>query len=407
MDGESVTFYQLGTGQISLDTALDFFPYIEVQMQGQVSLSDVASVVDHTGVITADQRAKLAARGIQVVSDAPAPALPLAPAPAPVPIAAPAPTPAPVSVARTRRTRAPAMTPEAKAAAAEAKRIAKAAEKAAKDAEKAAEKAAKAEAARVAKAEAKAKRDAEKAAEKAAKAEATRIAKAETKAIKAAEKAAEKARKAAEKADAAKKAARPAPARKRKASAPVTVSTGGSDGGRGILKAQEIERQIYTQRFESAYAYAPDGTLVLSKDGERYAVKFEFEEYEKLTGTIFTHNHPRGWDVEANDPRRIGNSFSLADVRVASAVKVRELRAVTPAHTYRMVEPAGGWPNFNTVINPLYEQRAREITRELQRLVTSGAMSAEQAESEHYHRVWSAVTSELGIPYYKETHGYS
>ncbi len=402
--------YDYGRGEDSLNTLIQRMTYIEVQIHGGVTLDDVDFVLDKANVLSDAKIAKLTGRGIPVNKVMPkrsATATPRravsapvevdtpAPVPAPTPIAAPAPTP--TRAARTTRTKAPTMTPEEKAAAAEAKRVAKDAEKAAK-----------AEATRIAKAEEKARKDAEKAAEKAAKAEATRIAKAEEKARKDAEKAAEKAAKAAEKLAAAANVVKPdKPARTRKATKPVTVLTGDTDASRGILKAQETERQIYTQRFESAYAYKPDGTLVLSKDGERYAVKFDFEEYDKLTGTIFTHNHPRGWDVEASDPRRVGNSFSLADVKVASVVKLRELRAVTPAHTYRMVEPAGGWPNFATTINPLYEQRDREVTRELQRLVTSGVMSAEQAESEHYHRVWSAVTSELGIPYYKEVHGYS
>jgi hypothetical protein len=304
----------------------------------------------------------------------------------------------------------------------EAEKLAKAAAKAAKaSADKAAKEAAKAEAKAakdVEKVALKAEKAAAKEAEKIAKAAVKEAAKLATKAQKEAarldlqrKKEEEKARKAEEKArKEAEKAATPKPARKTKAEVakPTTITTPTTtDSADVTAKLRDIEQKIYTQRYESAYAYTPDGKEILSRDGERYAVKLEFEEYAKLKGAIFTHNHPRGWDVAADDPRREGNSFSLSDVKVASVVKLKEVRAVTPVHTYRMLEPEGGWPNFVKDINPLYEKVDRSVIKELQQLVANGKMTEAQADNEHYHRTWSIVTKTLNIPYYKEEHGFN
>lgn len=163
------------------------------------------------------------------------------------------------------------------------------------------------------------------------------------------------------------------------------------------------EDAIRTQRFESAYAVAADGTVLLDKDGQQYSVGFDDAEIEALRGkgVLFTHNHPRGWDVPESDPRRTGNSFSADDIGVACNAEVAEIRAVTPKRRYWMRPPPGGWnmAYWRSTLLPTRTYYNNEVRAEFLKEIRRGTLTTDEAEALHNHEVWLRVTRDLGIPY--------
>lgn len=170
---------------------------------------------------------------------------------------------------------------------------------------------------------------------------------------------------------------------------------------RRMVRAREDA--IRPQRFESAYAVAADGTVLIEKDGGHTYVDFSPEEIAALRGrgAVFTHNHPLGWEVPEGDPRRTGNSFSDADIDVACDAEVAEIRAVTPRRRYWMRPPAGGWnaAYWREILYPTHQHFHAQVRGEFMREIRRGTMTTQEAEAQHNHEVWSRVTKELEIPY--------
>ena len=81
---------------------------------------------------------------------------------------------------------------------------------------------------------------------------------------------------------------------------------------------------------------------------------------------IFTHNHPRGWQEPEKSLGRIGNSFSPADMYLAIAHNVSEMRAVTPNYTFAMKRPEEGWgitiSKFEKLVNRENNKLRAEFT---------------------------------------------
>lgn len=167
---------------------------------------------------------------------------------------------------------------------------------------------------------------------------------------------------------------------------------------------REREDTIRNQRFETAIAWDADGKEVLVKDGQQYSVDFTEQEAAKLKGTVFTHNHPRGLDYPANDPRAMGNSFSIEDIFFASKWEIGEIRAVTPKQRFSMKPPDGGWNKdylANTLRPSVLAHHANIRVEYLER-IARGIMTPEEAEARHYHELWTRVSSELGLHYTRE-----
>src|SRR5262245_13796640 len=110
-----------------------------------------------------------------------------------------------------------------------------------------------------------------------------------------------------------------------------------------IVRAREAD--LRRLRLEVAMAFAQDGSIVLEKSarlGEEYEIEFLEEEIQGLRAignVVFTHNHPRGWNYEPDDPRHGGSSFSPEDVLLACRAELAEVRAVTPVFTFSMKPP--------------------------------------------------------------------
>lgn len=167
---------------------------------------------------------------------------------------------------------------------------------------------------------------------------------------------------------------------------------------------RDKEDQIRPQRFESAYGVMPDGRVVVDKDGERYSVRFSDDEIKAMRGAIFTHNHPRGWDVPENNPERQGNSFSPEDIDVACSAQLAEIRAVTPKWRYSMKPPEGGWNEdyWKTIVKPEYDAAESVVYKAFGQAIQAGTMSIDEARANHYHSIWTRVSERLGLVYTRE-----
>lgn len=169
-------------------------------------------------------------------------------------------------------------------------------------------------------------------------------------------------------------------------------------------KARAYEDKIRPQRFESALVLDGNGRVIIDKDGGYSSVDFSRGEVAKIRmsrNVVMTHNHPLGWEVDASDPRRAGNSFSGADVQFAANAGVYEMRAVTPTGRYYVRRPPGGWDQstWDNEIAPRYNRINRETRADFTRRIRERSMTPEQAEARHQNTVWSQVFGELGYDY--------
>ena len=109
-------------------------------------------------------------------------------------------------------------------------------------------------------------------------------------------------------------------------------------------KITNTENEIRLNKsFETGVLFDRNGNVVIDKRGAKYSVAFTDEECAKMKDCVFTHNHPRGWQEPEKSLGRIGNSFSPADMYLAIAHNVSEMRAVTPNYTFAMKRPEEGW----------------------------------------------------------------
>lgn len=171
-----------------------------------------------------------------------------------------------------------------------------------------------------------------------------------------------------------------------------------------VIAAEEKIRR--NKSFETAVIFDKNGKEIFRKKGKKTSVGWSLEELSNFKDTIFTHNHPRGWSYNEADLRRIGNSFSLGDVRVAIKANVAEMRAVTPHYTFIMRRPKGGWKISPETAEREFKKIDSELTAEGIKQIYAAKGShiskrAERAEALHYHLVWKRFCKKFGIEYTK------
>ena len=169
-----------------------------------------------------------------------------------------------------------------------------------------------------------------------------------------------------------------------------------------IVRTQED--QIRMQRFESAYFWDWEGSLLLAKDGEPTTVKFSDAEIVLVQGSISTHNHPVGWNFSARDPRRAGYSFSEEDMKAACQSSLTILRIVTPKLRFMMKPPPQGWDinYWKLVLQPEYKVTFQVIQAGLKAKVQARQILQAEAETKFRDLVWSSVASKLNLTYLRE-----
>jgi tetrahydromethanopterin S-methyltransferase subunit G len=169
-------------------------------------------------------------------------------------------------------------------------------------------------------------------------------------------------------------------------------------------KARAFENKVRLQDYESALVLDGKGKPILSKDGGKDYVNFSAAEVAQIRaaqGVVMTHNHPGGLKYPPGNPARAGNSFSQEDIVFATSGGVQEMRAVTPTRRYYVKAPQGGWDEayHRREIAPRYKRYESDTFAEFGRRINEGSLTIDQANAEHYHRIWSKVFGDLGIEY--------
>jgi hypothetical protein len=154
-----------------------------------------------------------------------------------------------------------------------------------------------------------------------------------------------------------------------------------------------IEEQIATAPAEHAVVLDDAGTLLVNKVGERREVSFTSDEVTRMRGAaVFIHNHPGG------------TSFSLPDILLAKRLNIREMRVVTGQTLYVLRPPRDGWPAL-TLRDLLNAVQAADVEVEERRRaqIQGGRLSKTEANSRHWHEVWTQVAQQVGLHYRKRT----
>lgn len=149
-----------------------------------------------------------------------------------------------------------------------------------------------------------------------------------------------------------------------------------------------IEEQIRKDHLETGAFIGRDGSVLLQRQGEPDSVGFPVNEFDKLKGSTFTHNHP-------------GNStFSRQDVSLASEIGLTELRAVGPTLRYTMSADKG-WPT-DDMIDSLSSQAATETVKRVSGMVNRGEIEQQFAQAESEHQFWTILSAKAGLKYTRE-----
>ena len=174
----------------------------------------------------------------------------------------------------------------------------------------------------------------------------------------------------------------------------------------GVLaEVLKLEDQIRTQKFESIAAYDDEGNQIFFKDGEQYEVEVSLLEGANFKGKVVTHNHPRGLEYPESDPRNKGNSFSKADIDLASYYQVAEIRAISNGYRHSMKAPEKGWhetfgtqANLNKVMDDIDAQVRKTFTKR----ILAGKMLNAEAEAQHHHEIWVRFSKKYNLEYKRE-----
>ena len=149
-----------------------------------------------------------------------------------------------------------------------------------------------------------------------------------------------------------------------------------------------FESNVATLKYEKCHCVDEDGRFVLSKEGEKSQISFTEDERETIRnrkGVVFSHNHPSG------------TSFSREDIVFAAAHGLKQIRAVGDKYVYTM-ESAGEWMSPKEIAE-VSGQEDKNVRREFTDKILGGRMTVEDAESSHWHEVWTRIADRLGLVY--------
>ena len=166
-------------------------------------------------------------------------------------------------------------------------------------------------------------------------------------------------------------------------------------------KITNTENEIRLNKsFETGVLFDKNGNVVIDKRGAKYSVEFTDEECAKMKDCIFTH-HPRGWQEPEKSLGRIGNSFSPADMYLAIAHNVSEMRAVTPNYTFAMKRPEEGWGITISKFEKLVNRENNKLRAEFTARINNNTLSPTMASVVHYHILWKRISEKMGWSYTK------
>lgn len=190
-------------------------------------------------------------------------------------------------------------------------------------------------------------------------------------------------------------------------------SSGGVRGGGGNAATEQgytekmkrnilgMERAYRNNKDETLHVFTPQGDLVRSIGGK--GAKVVYSRSDVPENSIMTHNHPRS--IGTTGIRRIGNSFSPADISSAIAANASEIRAVTPTYTFSIKRPAGGWGITAKQAKTAYTRANSKVQKETIDYLNKTGWKKEnidRAEVAHWHKVAQIVSKRYGWGYSKK-----
>lgn len=162
-----------------------------------------------------------------------------------------------------------------------------------------------------------------------------------------------------------------------------------------------VEQKYRRNKDETLHVFNDKGDIVTSFAGEGPKVRFDGNKVPP--NSILTHNHPRS--IGASGIMRIGNSFSMDDVRSAVGVNAKEMRAVTPTYTFSLKRPKGGWGIKSSDVEKVYKRAEYEVERGMYSYLDKvgyGQSQVDRANVTHYHKVMTYLSNKYGWIYSKK-----
>lgn len=174
-------------------------------------------------------------------------------------------------------------------------------------------------------------------------------------------------------------------------------------------KVRQAEATIFTHPHERALVFDETGKVIFHREGTRGSIKFEPAQLKTLADKTFTHNHPG-----------TGGSFSPADVSVAIAANLREIRACgtntgfmgSGQYVHRFIRPAGGWSALNgkvdAALSSMFGQKApasAHLAQKMNVIATAlfkiESVKPSSTEVDIAHRVWTRIAAMTGVKYFR------
>lgn len=166
---------------------------------------------------------------------------------------------------------------------------------------------------------------------------------------------------------------------------------------KAVLKVESKIR--HRKNYEEVVVFNQKGDIIFRKKGKKNKVTFSNDEASSFKDKILTHNHHSGWDSKKDSLERIGNSFSIEDLKLAINANLAEIRVVTPTYTFRIQRPKGGWGISNNEFLKIYDDVCSDFRVEL--FALENQKRCYQLYTIQQHIIVKRVSKRLGIPYKK------
>ncbi len=164
----------------------------------------------------------------------------------------------------------------------------------------------------------------------------------------------------------------------------------------------EEENRIRFDKRETVSFYDQDGNKLFTKTGEPDRVAFDLTDAEEklLKYSTMTHNHPNTTYGEVNSWQWKGVSFSLEDLKVATAVDVAELRAVGNYFRYSFRPGKNGWSKkFKSELEAEYNKVRARLYADLIQKIPTGEVNFDYITGVIHHLIWEELANKFKLRY--------
>lgn len=185
-------------------------------------------------------------------------------------------------------------------------------------------------------------------------------------------------------------------------------STGGSKGAtekgytaKMVKNIVGMEQKYRRNKDETLHVFNAKGDIVSSIGGKGAQVIFDAKKIP--ANSILTHNHPRS--LGSSGIKRIGNSFSVDDLKSAITTNAKEMRAVTPTYTFSVKRPKGGWGASEEEVSKAFANANKTVLNQGYKYLDKAGYnksSIERAEVTHFHKVMKILSKKYGWDYSKK-----